>query len=245
MDYFKKYKVAIIAIVALIIMLIGVLFWNKIILMNKENETTPAVKDIDISDVSNIDSVESKLGQPMKITQGYLLKYTTNKSGIWYMSSAKVKKITIKDDIATITLVSNDGKNSMIGTITKDKIDIKKDDNVNFVGSVNFENGGLDLTIISKDKINYNDVTEIEFNSFIDMMNKLLKNQFVISGYMVTDKDKYKLFESKTAYNKTDKVGTFFTLDWKDSFNYTGNANVTVICNIADTYKLKNCEMLD
>ena len=46
----------------------------------------------------------------------------------------------------------------------------------------------------------------------------------------------------KTAVN--DSVGNYFNLVWKDEFNYTGNANVTVQCNIGDTYKLINCEMI-
>lgn len=246
MEYLKKYRVAIIVIVSLIIMFLGVLFWNKIVSLQKEDkETTQTSKPVDVSDVSNISSVEEKLGQPMKITQNYLLRYTTSKSGTWYMSKASIKKITIKKDEAIITLVSEDNKYSLVGTIAKDKIDLKKGDVVNFVGNVDFVSGGLSLTKITKDSINYVDVNVIEFEALADTLAKVLKNQFVISGYMVTDGNKYKLFESKTAYNKTDKVGTYFNLIWKDDFSFTGNSNVTVQCYIGDTYKLKDCTLLE
>lgn len=246
MEFIKKYKVAIISIVALIIMLLGVLVWNKIVDLQKEDkETTNVTEQIDVSDVDNIINVESKLGQPMKITQSYLLKYTTAKSGVWYMSTATVKKISTKNDEAIITLVSEDNEYSLNGTIAKDKVDVKKGDVVNFVGTVDFVTGGIDLTKISKDKINYVDVNVIDFSALVDDIGKILKNQFVISGYKVTDGNKYKLFESKTAYNKTDKVGTYFTLEWKDEFSYTGNSDVTVQCYIGDTYKLRDCELME
>lgn len=246
MEFIKKYKVAIISMVALIIMLLGVLVWNKIVDLQKEDkETTNVTEQVDVSDVNNISNVESKLGQPMKITQSYLLRYTTAKSGVWYMSTATVKKISIKNDETIITLVSNDNEYSLNGTIAKEKVDVKKGDVVNFVGTIDFVTGGIDLTKISKDKINYVDVNVIDFSALVDDIRKILKNQFVISGYMVTDGTKYKLFESKTAYNKTDKVGTYFTLEWKDDFNYTGNSDVTVQCYIGDTYKLRDCELME
>lgn len=245
MEYLNKYKVAIISIVSLIIMLLGVLVCNKIILeQKKEKEMIPISEPIDVSDVNNIKSVEEKFGQPMKITQGYLLKYTTNKSGVWYMSNALINKISYDGDDAIISFISEDGKYSLKGIISKDKIDLKKGDLVNFVGSINFETGGLNLSKVSKENISYKDVTKIEFNELTTNFDKTLSNQFVISGYMVTDGTKYKLFESKNSYNKNDSVGNYFNLVWKDEFNYTGNANVTVQCNIGDTYKLINCEMI-
>lgn len=246
MEFIKKYKVAIISIVCLIVMVLSVLVWNKIVDLQKEDKkTTKVTEQIDVSDANNIVNVESKLGQPMKITQGYLLKYTTAKSGVWYMSTATVKKISTKSDEAIITLVSDDNKYSLNGSIAKDKVSVTKGDVVNFVGTVDFVTGGINLTKISKDKINYVDVNEIEFNTLVDDIGKILNNQFVINGYMVTDGTKYKLFESKTAYNKTDKVGTYFTLEWKDEFSYTGNSDVTIKCYIGDTYKLRECELVE
>lgn len=245
MECLNKYKIAIISIVALIIMLLGVLVWNKIIIeQNKEKEMTPISEPIDVSDVNNISSVEEKFGQPMKITQNYLLKYTTNKSGVWYMSKALVKNISYDGDNAIITFISEDEEYSIKGTIAKDKVDFKKGDLVNFVGSVEFSNRSLNLSNVSKNDIGYKDVSMINFNDLVISIDKALNNQFIISGYMVTDGSKYKLFESKNSYNKNDSVGNYFTLVWKDDFNYTGNANVTVQCYIGDTYKLINCEMM-
>ena len=245
MKNIKKYKLAVIVLVSLIIMLLGVLFWNKVIVYQKTNkELTPISEPIDVSDANNIPSVESKLGQPMRISQSYLLRYTTNKSSVWYMSSAKIKSISYNTDEAIVTLVNDDETKILVATISKDKINVKKDDIVNFVGTINLANGGINLSKISKDTINYKDATKINYDDLTNNIKSVLNNQFVISGYMVTDGNKFKLFESKNSYNKSDKVGTYFTLNWKDTFNFTGNANVTVKCYIGDTYKLKDCEIL-
>ncbi len=218
--------------------------WNKIIDYQNEKSNKPVSEPIDVSDVSNVEQVESKLGQPMKITQKYLLKYTTNKSGIWYMSSAKVNKISNVGEDSFITFISDDGKYKLVGSIAKDKVDFKKGDFVNFVGTIDFVNHGINLTTISKDKIDFKDVENIEFEELTKNIEAVLNNQFVINGYMVTDNEKYKIYENKTAYKNNNKVGTYFTLEWKDSFNLTGNALVTVQCYIGDTYVLKDCELL-
>ena len=101
------------------------------------------------------------------------------------------------------------------------------------------------------------DATEVkDANSVYRIGGKVLKqknrlgftnkdNIFVIDGYMITDKDRYKLFESKTDYEEDSSVGTYFTIGWKDKFEFTGNANVTLECKINGTYKLKDCVLVD
>ena len=61
---------------------------------------------------------------------------------------------------------------------------------------------------------------------------------------MFTDNNQYKLYDSKEKYKKDKSSGSYFLIDWKDKFNYTGNTRVTLKCLIDDTYKLKNCEMV-
>ena len=62
---------------------------------------------------------------------------------------------------------------------------------------------------------------------------------------MITDKARFKLYESKPAYEEDSSVGTYFSINWKDKFNYTGNANVTLECKINGTYKLKDCSLVE
>lgn len=242
----KKSKGKIIISIIVIVLCIGVIsglyIFNKI--KEKENENySPTL--MDVGDVNNVPSVDSKLGDTMKITHSYLLSYTTKKASIWYMSSATIKKIKINDDEATITLINEDGSKSLTAIIDNDKVDVKKGDTINFVGTINLENGQIVLSKISKDLINYNSVTKIEFNELVDNIDKLFSNYFVVSGYMVTDGDKYKLYDSKSSYQKNSGVGNYFNLVWKDTFNYTGNANVTVMCMIGDTFKLIDCELME
>ncbi len=244
MNTIKKNIVPLIVILSLALMTISVVMWNKII--DKQNiEKVKPTTEIDVSDVNNIDIIEAKLGSSIKITQSYLLTYTTNKSGVWYMSSAYVKKITIKDNNAMIEFTDDNKEFTLIGNINKDKLDIKKGDFVNFVGSIDLSTGYFKLSKVSKDTINYKSVTTMEFKDLINNIKSVLSNEFVISGYMVTDGDKYKLYESKNNYKKDGSVGTYFTIIWDDDFNYTGNADITISCNIGGTFKLKNCSMIE
>ena len=246
LKYIKEHMVFIIISLALLIMLLGVLFWNKVInYQSRDNQETTSSSSVNVSDANNVESVESKLGQPMKITQSYLIRYTTKKSGIWYMSSAVVKSVSIKNDTAIIKLISEDKKDTIVGTIDSDKATVKNGDLVNFVGTIDFDLGGINLTKISKDTINYINVTKMEFGDLVNNINAIVNNQFIISGYMVTDGDKYKLFESKNSYNINDSVGSYFVLEWKEEFGYTGTSSVIVQCYIGDTYRLKDCELLD
>lgn len=242
MNFIKNNKAVIISIICLILMLTSVLIWNKII--TKQNEPEQK-EEIDLSDVNNIESVESKLGSDMKITQGYLLTYTRNKSKTWYLSKGYIKNVKINDSTATITLTSSkDSKKTLTATIDSDKWNLTKGDLINFVGTFDLANKSLSLSKISKESIDYKNVIEVEIDNLIDNINQVKTNYFIINGYMVTEEDKYKLYDSKEAYNKDSSVGNYFTIEWKDQFEYTGNSNITIKCLIEDTYKLNSCELL-
>lgn len=246
MNFIKKHRVEIISIICIIVMLLSVGLWNNIVEKQKaKKETNTDTTNIDVSDASNIKSVEAKLGSDMKITQGYLLKYTSNKSGIWYMCTGYVKNITKKNKEATITL--SDSKDSSLkikATISTEKCDVNKGDVVNIVGTINFLDSSLELTKISKEDIEYKDVTNIALDELITNIDLIKSNYFIVSGYMVTDGDKYKLFDTKEDYKLDSSVGTYFTLSWKDKFDYTGNQAVSVKCKLEDTYKLNECELM-
>lgn len=244
MNFIKNNKAAFIASIALIIMLLSVLGWNYIVKKQKEPDDTPTNEKIDIGDVNNISSVEEKLGSDMKITQGYLLTYTRNKNKIWYKSQGIVKSATTNGTTTTITLAqtANDTK-ILTATIDSDKWEYQKGDTLNFVGTLNLSNKTISLSKLSKEEIDYKNVTEFELNKLIDNIELIKNNIFIINGYMVTDKVKYKLYDSKEAYIKDPSVGNYFTISWKETFNYTGNQNVTIKCKLEDTYKLNECEL--
>lgn len=247
MDFFKKHKVAIICLGALIIMIAGVFFWNKIALLQKQDkeEDNNNSVPVDVSDANNIPSVEEKLGSDMKITQGYLLNYTRNKSSVWYMSSAKVKKIAKDGSFSIITLSGDTGSKTLKATIESSKVDIKKGDKVNFVGTVNLDEGSIELSKISKDDIDYNSVTEILFDDLVENIKLIKSTYFIVNGYMVTEGDVYKLYESKDTYKKNKSAGNSFLISWKDDFGLTGNALVTIKCLLDDTYKLNECVLIE
>lgn len=244
MEFVKQHKIELIVLLSIILLVGAFVAWMK--LVNKDdslnNEEVPYV---DVSDVNNVEAVETRLDYKMKISQSYLLTYTTNKSGMWYMSSAKVSKIKIDGTDAYITVTNESKTHSMILEIESNKVDVKKGDTVNFVGTVDLETGNLELAKLSKDTINYSNVTEMEFTKLVDNIKLVKDNVFVITGYMITDKDRFKLFESKTAYEDNSSVGEYFTITWKDKFNYTGNANVTLECKLNGTYKLKDCSLVE
>ncbi len=246
MKFFKEYKHEIIffLILALALVVAGILIViSKNNIDGLEDDTIPVV-DIDLSDVDNVAAVESRLDYKMKISQGYLLTYTTNKSGIWYMSSGIVSNIKIDGVDAFITITDDDKSHSLVTEIDSKKVNVKKGDTVHFVGTVDLETGNIELAKLSKDVINYSNVTKMELDNLVDNIKLVKNNIFVINGYMITDKDRYKLFESKTAYEKDSSVGTYFSISWKDKFDMTGNANVTLECKISGTYKLKDCVLV-
>ena len=246
MEFVKKYKKEIVffSIFFLIILAIAGWFYFVIYLGDKDVEEKTN-QGFDLSDVNNVDAVESRLDYKMKISQGYLLTYTTNKSGIWYMSSAIVSKVKLDGTDAYITLTNKDKTHKLVAEISSNKVNIKNGDTINFVGTIDLETGNIELAKISKDAINYNNVTEMEFTKLVDNIKNVKGNIFVISGYMITDGERYKLFESKTAYKENNNVGEYFTISWDKEFNYTGNANVTLECKLNGTYKLKECSLVE
>ncbi len=246
MDFVKKYKneIGFFAILITVMLIVSGWLYFVLYLGDKKLEEEMNV-DVDLTDVNNVDAVESRLDYKMKITQGYLLTYTTNKSGIWYMSSAIVDSIKKDGIYGYVTLVNDSKSHKLVVEIDSNKIDVKKGDTVNFVGTVDLETGNIELARLSKDTINYSNVKEMEFTKLVDNIKAVKDNIFVISGYMITDKDKYKLFESKDSYEGDSSVGTYFTISWKDKFNLTGNAYVTLECKLNGTYKLKECVLID
>ncbi len=244
MNFIKNNKAVFISIIALILMLLFVLGWNYII--KKQNKTEiPTTNDyIDVSNVNNVPNVEAKFGSDIKITQGYLLTYTRNKSKTWYKSQGYVKNIKTNNTTTTIYLSKDKNSNqTLTTTIDNEKWEYKKGDTLYFVGTLDLSSSSISLSRISKDDIGYQNVTEIELEELMDNISSVKANYFIINGYMVTDGNKYKLFDSKDSYNKDSSAGTYFTINWQEKFNFTGNGNVTIKCLIEDTYKLHSCEL--
>ena len=244
MEYIKDFKKEIILLIILVVALCIAGFFIVYFKDNDSINETEGTTDFDLTDVNNIEAVESRLEYKMKITQGYLLTYTTNKGGVWYMSNALVSKIKNDDGISYITLSNQDKTHTLIAEIDSSKVTIKKGDSINFVGTIDLETGHIELAKLSKEAIKYNDVTEIEFSKLVDNIKTVKDNIFVINGYMVTDGSKYKLYDTKSAYQDNKNAGNSFTISWKDKFDYTGNANVTLECKLNGTYKLKDCTLI-
>lgn len=246
MSFFKKHKVTIICLIALILMILGVFLWNYIVdVQNKEKESDYDSTIVDVSDANNIPSVEAKLGSDLKITQSYLLSYTRRKSAVWYLSSAYVKKISTDGNFSTIILYGSDKTKTLKASIATEKVSVKKDDKINFVGTVNLDDGSIDLSKISKDTIDYKNVTEIEFDELINNINLVKSTFFIVNGYMVTEGDSYKLYDSKEDFKENKSAGSSFLITWKDKFKLTGNANVSIKCLLDDTYKLNDCVLIE
>ena len=238
----EKIRVYVVSLIILIVMLAGVLVWNKIINKDKKEE----VETVDVSDVNNVKIVDSKLSnEDYRITQSYLMTYTVHKAGTWYYSKGYVSKIKYNEDDAIITISeSKNSKDVITGIISKDKCNVKVGDTIYFVGTVSIKNNNINLTKIDTKEINYNSVTNIEFMDLKTNLNYLKNTYFVISGYMITDGEKYKLFDSKDAYGKSSEPGTYFLINWDGTFDYTGNQDVKIRCQLADTYKLKECSLV-
>ncbi len=202
-------------------------------------------QEIDFTYVNNIPDVENNMNYKMKISQSYLLTYTTNKAGVWYMSNAVVDKVKIDGTDAFITLTNEDKTHRLVTEIESNRVNVKRGDKVHFVGTVDLETGNIELAKISLNEIKYNDVEKMEFTELVDNIKKVKDNIFVIHGYMITDGTKYKLFDSKSSYEKDSSVGNYFNIKWDGKFNYTGNANVTIECKLDGTYKLKDCTLVE
>ena len=235
----KKIRVYVFSFIIILVMLLAVLVWNKII--NKDNKKDNEV--VDVSDVDNTKYVDAKLGgDDVKITQSYLKNYTIHKQGYWYSSKGYVKKIKYEDNEAIITLSADKNSNETItATINKDKCDVKVGNEVYFVGTVIIRFNSIMLSRIGLEEIDYKSAVKIEFNDLKTNLDNINKTYFLVYGYLVTDGDKYKLYDSKDAYGKNSSAGEYFLVEWDGEFPYTGNQDVNIRCRLADTYKLKEC----
>lgn len=239
----EKLRVPIICIVIFIILGLSVLVWNYIIAKNKEedNQSTDVSTNLDYNNVSIVDE---KLGEDFRITQSYLMNYVIKKTGTWYMSEGYVSSLKNDGDYVILTISKEiDSKETIEAQISKDNCNVKKGDTVFFVGVINFKKYNLKLTKIDTEIIDYKSVTSISFEELYNNLNSLKKTYFIVSGYMVTDGDKFKLFDSKEAYLNDDSSGNYFLLNWDGEFLYTGNQNVIVRCLLTDTYSLSYCTL--
>ena len=236
----KREKVFIIIVCILIIGLLCGFFIKHIIETKKSEEEVK--QTIDVSDSSNVSVIDKKLGSDINITQGYLYKYMLKKSNVWYESSAIVEEIKIKGSNNTIVFREND--KSIKAYINNINLNFKVGDRVFFVGTINIKDHSLELSQISITEINYGSSVKIKFNDLIDNIDSLYRTHFIVNGYLVTIEDnKYKLFDSKESYIKNNNAGNYFLVKFKNKFNYTGKAKVSLDCLIEDTYMLKECEL--
>ena len=241
----EKFKLLIFCVVALIVMIVMVFVFNTIV--KEDQDILSKVEKItsDIGDYNNVSTIDAKLGtEDIKVTQSYLLNYTIKKGGTWYMSSGVIKSIKKNNDVCLI-IVNSENDSNLTLSIDKEKCSVNKNDIVNFVGTIDIETGNLLLSKISLDSINYSSATTLSLDELINNINLVRSSYFVINGYMVTDNEEYKLYDSKDAYSNDSSVGNYFLLDWNGEFGYTGNSDVTVRCNILDTFKLHNCELVE
>ena len=239
----KKTKLFIFCSISIVLMIFFVVFFNFVFKKDDDKLLTKINNySEDIGDYNNVSSIDAKLGdEDIKVTQSYLLNYTIKKGGTWYLSNGVVGSIK-KISNECIINVSNE-EQSLNLTIDSSKCSVKRNDKVNFVGTIDIETGNLLLSRISTDEINYSSAINLNLNELINNINLVRNSYFVINGYMVTDGDKYKLYDSKESYIDNPDVGNYFNLNWKDNFGYTGNSDVTIRCNILDTFKLHNCEL--
>ena len=234
----EKFKVTLVIVIASILMIIGLVFFNHISKQYAEDKNK--VKD-DYSDVTNVPIIDAKLGSDIEITQPYLMKYTINKIGIWYLSEGYVSKVKSTDKSTIYTITSKDKKYKVEGSIGKDNDVYKKGDYVYFVGAINLSSGSLNMSMISNEKISLSTPEQVKIEDLAQHIEEIRTTEFIVQGYMVTDNEEYKLFESKTEYKKDAQAGNYFLLEMDKSFNYTGNAFVKLRCNINGTYNLNNC----
>lgn len=241
----KKYGVEIFVVALIIIMLFGVLFWNYVSKeqAEKKKQEEKATETLNSVEASNVSIVDGKLGTDVRITQDYLIKYTSKKSGIWYLSKAKVKNI--KENGTNLVLILTDDKDDLMANISSERSDVKVNDTVYFVGTIDLNDGSIDLAKISVEEINYSSAVSLEFSDLINNISLLKSTHFQVSGYLVTENEKFKLFDNKDAYKNDPSVGTYFNIEWKDKFNYTGNQDVLIDCVIKDTYKLGECSLIE
>ena len=158
------------------------------------------------------------------------------------MSNAYIVSIKKEKDQSIIKLSADKNSQAYIEAyIDNTNLKVKKGQNINFVGNIDLSNNQLKLIRISTDQIDYKDVTEIEFSKLQENISLLAKTTFTISGYMITDNQEYKLFDTKSAYESNNNAGNYFLINWQDEFNLTGNDDVKITCSLNGTYKLKDC----
>lgn len=231
----KKIKVLIIFLVVIVFIFIVVFLG-----INKNKNSNPSHEFIDVSDVNNIEVVEKQLGSDIKITQGYLKQYISNKKKIWYESSAKILSVKKENGYCYYVLGSKDNK---IKASIESKDCYQYNNKINFVGSVDFKNNGINLAKITKEDINYASSINVPFDDLVTNINLISNTNFIVSGFLVTDGPTYKLFDSKEQYKEDNNSVKYFIIKWASIFNYTGNQKVTIECNIEDTYILNNCQL--
>ena len=222
----KKY----LSIICLIIIIFIFLF---IFYKNKKNEED--IIDNITNDIFDIDSIDNKLGSKIEISQSYLSDYIIKKSNVWYKSRGIIKEL--KKDKITIS----DGNNTIVAYYNGDN-KFKVNDNINFVFTINLGNNSINILKISKDNIDYNSAIDISFDKLFNHLNDLNNTYFIVSGYLVTTKDYYYLYNSKDDYLNNKE---HFIINWDGSPLYTGNANVKLECKINNLYSLKKCNVID
>lgn len=237
-------KNLIILIVSLLIIIlvvgIGIAISNK-----KDNELDNTNTEIKIEDVDNVSLVDEKLKEgDYRVTQAYLLNYTRRKGSVWYRSEGIVTKIKYDGTSATVTITSPDNKSKkVIANIDKDNLNVKEKDHVHFVGTIDMRDGTINLAKISKEEIDYNNIVDITLAELDDNIYYLKNTYVIVSGYMITVADKYKLYSSKTEYKKDEEANNYFLIEWQNEFSYTGTSEVLLRCFIGDRYKLIGCEL--
>ena len=240
----KKMNLIILIVSILIIVLvvgIGIVISNK-----KEKELEEKNNsEIKIEDVDNVSLVDEKLKEgDYRVTQAYLLNYTRRKGSVWYRSKGIVTKIKYKNTTAILTITSEDDKSKKVtATIDKDNLHVKEKDHVHFVGTIDLGDGTINLAKISKEEIDYNNIVDINLSDLDDNIYYLKNTYVIVSGYMITVADKYKLYSSKAEYKKDEEANNYFIIEWQNQFNYTGTADVLLRCFIGDRYKLIGCEL--
>lgn len=236
----ENFKIAVGCIIALIIMFLGVIFFNHVV--KKDEKKDEITEKYELDDYNNVPTIDKKLGEDINITQEYLLTYVTKKSGYWYESSGTVTKIKTDQNNNYITI--SDGNNSIIGIIDINKTNVKSGDKVYFVGSIDLKTGYLKLSKISTDSINYNSSTKINIEELKNNIDLVKSTYFIVNGYLVTEGNDYKLFNSKEDFKENNIAGHYFRIEWNGKFDYTGNQEVTIKCNIGNTYTLNNCTLI-
>ena len=239
----KKANLIILIVSILIIVIVvgaGIVISHK-----KEKEATLNNTEIKIEDVDNVSLVDEKLKEgDYRVTQAYLLNYTRRKGSVWYRSKGIVTKIKYDDLNAIVTITSEDNKSKkVVANIDKDNINVKEKDHVYFVGTIDLRDGAINLAKISKEEIDYNNVVDMTLAELEDNIYYLKNTYVIVSGYMITVGDKYKLYSSKTEYKKDEEASNYFLIEWQDEFNYTGTSDVLLRCFIGDRFKLIGCEL--